>query len=99
MICVAVVILVFAGEVSMCDLGCRSHIGVCSGSVGVSELCRRRYIGVGRRGVCVRDLGCRGDIGVCSGTVIVSELCRRRDIDACGAGVCVGKCLCGQVSV
>ena len=57
--------------------GRRSYIGVCSGGVCVSDLCRRSYIGICSGGVCVSDL-CRGSyIGVWRGVVSVSDLCRR----------------------
>ena len=45
----------------------KSYIGVCSGGVCGSDLCRRSYIGVCSGGVCVIDLCRRNYIGVCRG--------------------------------
>ena len=53
------------------------------------DSCRRIYIAVCRRGVCVMGLCRRIHIGICSGIVCVRDLCRCSYIGVSRGGVCV----------
>ena len=53
----------------------------------MSDLCRRRYIGVCRGGVSVTDVCRRSYIGVCRRSVCVTDLCRRSYIGICRGSV------------